>query len=76
MGRVVYVAPAKWVEPWRGQDLIQYATAVEELKRIADEEALTRSEIANLPPPEAKRVSLLRRLLHAVLGDLPPDPED
>jgi uncharacterized protein len=29
VGRVVYVAPAKRIEPWRGKDLMEYATAVE-----------------------------------------------
>jgi hypothetical protein len=31
VGRILYVAPAKWVEPWRGTDLMQYATAIERL---------------------------------------------
>jgi hypothetical protein len=64
------------VEHWHKTAARRVRRADEELKRIADEEALTKSEITNLPPPEAKRVSLLRRLMHAVLGDLPPDPED
>jgi len=64
------------VEQWHKTAARRVRRADEELKRIADEEARTRAEIANLPPQEAKRVSLLRRLMHAVLGELPPDLED
>ena len=39
IGRVVYVAPAKWVEPWRGKDLMEYATAVESVT-LADGETV------------------------------------
>jgi predicted RND superfamily exporter protein len=32
VGRVVYVTPARWVEPWRGGDLLKFSTAVERLE--------------------------------------------
>src|SRR5262249_49220226 len=31
VGNVVYVAPARWVEPWHGNDLMQYASAIDKL---------------------------------------------
>src|SRR5262249_39066424 len=32
LGRLVYVTPAKWVNPWNGKHLLRYATAVEAVR--------------------------------------------
>ncbi len=64
------------VEEWHTAARRRSKRADEELKSLAEREAQTKAEIANLPPPDAKRVSMVRRMLNAILGEMPPRTED
>ena len=63
------------VEEWHKVARRRIKRADEELLALRTDEQRLKTEFDGLPPSNVKRVSFLRRLLHAVLGDLPKDPD-
>lgn len=69
----VWQLPATYstVEEWHVAARRRTKRADEELKALTEREAQIATDIANLPPPSAKRVSVVRRVLNSILGELP-----
>ena len=64
------------IDEWRAAAKRRLKRCDEEMQSLQADTDRTQTELVNLPPDEAKRTPLWRRLLHRFLGDIPERTDD